>query len=172
MVARWPESPVHCRDNLTVVLPLEKSMQRNLVRNLLNDLIPIGNAARSRLRLCRHPLGSVVFIATTVVLITASLLGMHIAARADQNQSSSLNGNIVPLIAQAQFLHATDPNQQLNLSIGLKLHNASDLDTLLSAIYDPQSSQYHQYLTPDQFNQLFAPTSDQVQQVVAYLQSQ
>ncbi len=42
----------------------------------------------------------------------------------------------------------------------------------MSAIYDPNSSQYHQYLTPDQFNQLFAPTPDQVQQVVSYLQSQ
>src|SRR5258706_12637627 len=122
-------------------------MQRNLVRNLL-------------------------FIAISAALITASLLAMHIVVRADQNQASLLNGNIVPLIAQAQFLQATDPNQQLNLSIGLKLRNASDLDTLLSAIYDPQSSQYHQYLTPDTFNQLFAPTSDQVQQVVTYLQSQ
>ena len=144
-------------------------MQRNLVRNLLK-LVPTANAARPRLR--RHPLGSVVFITTTGVLIAASLLAMRMAARADPNQSSSLNGNIVPLIAQAQFLQATDPNQQLNLSIGLQLRNAPDLDNLLSAIYDPQSSQYHHYLTPDQFNQLFAPTSDQVQQVVAYLQSQ
>ncbi len=122
-------------------------MQRNLVRNLL-------------------------FLATSVVLITASLLALHIVVRADQNQASLLNGNSVPLIAQAQFLQAADPNQQLNLSIGLQLRNASDLDNLLSAIYNPQSSQYHHYLTPDEFNQLFAPTSDEVQQVVAYLQSQ
>ncbi len=39
-------------------------------------------------------------------------------------------------------------------------------------MYDPQSAQFHQYLTPDQFNQLFAPTSDQAQQVVSFLQSQ
>src|SRR5579872_6946584 len=118
-------------------------MQRNLVRNLL-------------------------FIATSVVLISASLLAMRLAARADQNSPSSLNGNIVPRIAQAQFLQASDPNQQLNLSIGLQLRNASDLNSLLSALYNPQSSQYHQYLTPDEFEQLFAPTSDEVQQVVAY----
>src|SRR5258706_2021607 len=147
-------------------------MLRNLVRNLLNNLIPTGNAARSQLRLRRHPVGSVVFLATSAALITASLLTMHIVARADQNQASLLNGNSVPLIAQAQFLQAADSNQQLNLSIGLQLRNASDLDNLLSAIYNPQSSQYHHYLTPDEFNQLFAPASDQVQQVVAYLQSQ
>ena len=122
-------------------------MKRNLVRNLL-------------------------FIATSVLLISASLLAMHIAVHADQNQPAPLNGNIAPLVAQAQFLQADDPNQQLNLSIGLQLRNPSDLNNLLNAIYDPQSSQYHHYLTPDAFNQLFAPTSDQVQQVVAYLQSQ
>src|SRR6266436_1407832 len=195
-------------------------MLRNLVRNLLSALIPSGNAARPRLRLRRHPLGSVVndlfpsgiaarprlrlrrhplgsvvpwnasrkrrfalllrshparyvvFIATSVVLIIASLLTMHIGVRADQNQASLLNGNSVPLIAQAKFLQAANSNQHLNLSIGLQLRNASNLDNLLSAIYNSQSSQYHHYLTPDEFNQLFAPTSDQVQQVVAYLQSQ
>src|SRR5437588_11434964 len=168
-------------------------MQCNLVRNLLNNLIPAGNAARSQLRLRRHPLGSVVpwnasrkrrfalllrshparnvvFIAISMVLIIASLLTMHIVVRADQNQASPLNGNSVPLIAQAQFLQAANSNQQVILSIGLQLRNASNLDNLLGAIYNPQSSQYHHYLTPDEFNQLFAPTSDQVQQVVAYLQ--
>jgi kumamolisin len=54
----------------------------------------------------------------------------------------------------------------------MQLRNSSGLDSLLSDIYDPNSPQYHQYLTPDQFNRLFAPTSDQVQQVVSYLQSQ
>jgi subtilase family serine protease len=54
----------------------------------------------------------------------------------------------------------------------MQLRNSSDLDSLLSSIFDPSYPQYHQYLTPDQFKQLFAPTSDQVQQVVSYLQSQ
>src|SRR5213078_4936872 len=76
------------------------------------------------------------------------------------------------LVQQAHLLQATDANQQLNLSIGLKIRNQADLDSLLQAMYDPQSAQYHQYLTPDQFNQLFAPTSDQVQQVEAFLQGQ
>ena len=79
---------------------------------------------------------------------------------------------MVPLVQKAHMLQAADTSQPLNLSIGLQLRNQPDLDTLLQALYDPQSPQFQQYLTPDQFNQLFAPTSDQVQQVVAYLQSQ
>ncbi len=123
------------------------SMQRNFVRN-------------------------VFFVVTSLLLIAVSLLAMRTVVRADQNQRSLLSGHTVPLIQQAHLMRATDPTQQLNLSIGLQLRNSSDLDSLLSAIYNPQSPQYHQYLTPDQFNQLFAPTSDQVQQVVSYLQGQ
>src|SRR2546421_954284 len=122
-------------------------MQRNLVRNIL-------------------------FIVTSLLLISASLLAMRMVVRADQNQHNVLSGQVAPVTQQAQLVEAASPNQALNLSIGLQLRNQANFDRLLSAIYDPQSLQYHQYLTPDQFTQLFAPTSDQVQQVVSFLQSQ
>src|SRR6266513_33482 len=122
-------------------------MQRNIRRNLL-------------------------FVVSAVLLIGTSLIAVHLSARADLNQRVTLKGQFAPLVQQADLLQATDANQQLNLSIGLKVRNQADLDSLLQAIYDPQSAQYHQYLTPDQFNQLFAPTADQVQQVVSFLQSQ
>jgi subtilase family serine protease len=122
-------------------------MQRNLVRNLF-------------------------FVVLSLLLIATSLLAIRVVVRANQNQRAILSGQAVPLIQQAHLMQTTDPNQQLNLSIGLQLRNPADLDSLLSAIYNPQSPQYHQYLTPDQFNQLFAPTPDQVQQVVSFLQGQ
>ena len=115
---------------------------------------------------------NVFFVVSSLLLIAVSLLAMRMGVRADQNQRSLLSGNTLPLIQQAHLMQSTDATQQLNLSIGLQLRNSSELDSLLSAIYDLQSPQYHQYLTPDQFKQLFAPTSDQVQQVVSYLQSQ
>jgi subtilase family serine protease len=115
---------------------------------------------------------NVFFVVISLLLIAASLLAIRVVVRADQNQRVTLSRQAVPLIQQADLLQATDPNQQLNLSIGLQLPNPADLDSLLSAIYDPQSPQYHQYLTPDQFNQLFAPAPDQVQQVVSFLQGQ
>ncbi len=115
---------------------------------------------------------NVFFVVISLLLIAASFLAIRVVVRADQNQRVTLSGQAVPLIQQARLMQAVDPNQQLNLSIGLQLRNPADLDSLLSAIYDPQSPQYHQYLTPDQFNQLFAPAPDQVQQVVSFLQGQ
>ncbi len=120
----------------------------------------------------RNFVRNVTFVFASLLLMGVSLLTMRVAVRADQNARTFLSGHGVPLIQQAQLVQNTSPTQQLNLSIGMQLRNSSDLDSLLNAIYDPTSLQYHQYLMPDQFNQLFAPTSDQVQQVVSYLQSQ
>src|SRR5256714_1786242 len=122
-------------------------MQRNIRRNLL-------------------------FAVTAILLLGTSLIAVRFSARADLNARGTLDGQFAPLVQQAHLLQAADGNQQLNLSIGLQLRRQADLDSLLQAMYDPQSTQYHQYLTPGEFNQLFAPTSDQVQQVVAFLQSQ
>jgi subtilase family serine protease len=112
-----------------------------------------------------------LFIVISLLLICASLLAISIAARAEQNSPKVLNGQIAPLVAQAQLLQVASPGQQLNLSLGLQPRNTAALNSLLSSLYDPQSPQYHQYLTPDQFEALFAPTPDSVQQVVSYLQS-
>jgi subtilase family serine protease len=120
----------------------------------------------------RHFVRNVFFVVACMLLISVSLLAMRVEVRADQNQRTILSGHAVPLIQQAHLIQATNLDQQLHLSIGLQLRNSSDLDSLLNAIYDPNSPEYHQYLTPDQFNQSFAPTSDQVQQVVSYLQGQ
>ncbi len=102
----------------------------------------------------------------------AGLAVMRVMAQPANNARVSLEGHSVPLLRQAQFVRSTDTKQQLNLSIGLTPRNSTALDTLLQAIYNPQSPHYHRYLSPDQFNRLFAPTPEQVQQVVNFLHSQ
>jgi subtilase family serine protease len=120
----------------------------------------------------RHIVRNVLFIATALLLISGSLIAMRVVARADSNAPTSLNAQVVPLIQSAQMLQAANTSQQLNLSIGLQPQNQAQLNSLLSALYNPQSPQYQQYLSPTQYESLFSPTSDQAQQVVSYLQSQ
>ena len=114
---------------------------------------------------------NVFFLAIAVVLAAGSLFVVFVA-RAAQNPRVALSGQNVPLIQRAHFLQAADPGQTLNLSISLYPRNAAGLTSLLHAIYTPGSAEYHHYLTPAEFQQQFAPTGDQVQQVVAFLQSQ
>ncbi|MFL5693279.1 MAG: protease pro-enzyme activation domain-containing protein, partial [Ktedonobacteraceae bacterium] len=113
-----------------------------------------------------------LFVVTALLLIVTSLIAVSVSVQADLNTRVALSGQSVPLIHQARLLHAADGDQQINLSVGLQVRNQAELDSLLQAIYDPHSAQYHQYVTPGQFKQLFAPTSEQVQQVVSFLQGQ
>ncbi len=113
-----------------------------------------------------------IFLALAAVLVAGSLLVMHVVARADQDARVALSGQGVPLIQHARLVRAADANQALHLSIGLRPGDPAGLDNLLQAIYTPGSSRYHHYLTPAEFTQLFAPSADQVQQVVSFLQSQ
>jgi len=122
-------------------------MQRNLVRSLL-------------------------VLATTFVLIATSVAIVHVARVHANTSSVRLNAQTVPLLRHAQLLQPEDTSQQVQLAIGLQLRSGTDIDSFLSALYDPQSPTYHHYLTPDSFTQLFAPTSASVQQVTTYLQNQ
>ncbi len=48
--------------------------------------------------------------------------------------------------------------QHLSLAISLPLRNEAELDDLLRDIYDPQSSNYHQYFSVQEFTARFGPT--------------
>lgn len=61
---------------------------------------------------------------------------------------------------------------QLSLRIALSLRNEDDLDATLAAMYDPNSPQYLQFLTNEQFAAAYLPTADQVAQVKNALSAQ
>lgn len=110
------------------------------------------------------------------LLITGILLlivGAGIAIKGGNAQADApvaLDNHVDPVISQSKLVSTAPASQQLNLSVGLQMRHTRKLDSLLSAIDDPASSSYHHYLTPEQFKKHFAPTDDQVQQVMTYLQ--
>lgn len=59
----------------------------------------------------------------------------------------------------------------IELAIGLPLRNKETLTNLLQQIYDPSSPQYHQYLSSEQFAEMFGPTEQEYQSVVDFLKA-
>jgi uncharacterized repeat protein (TIGR01451 family) len=57
---------------------------------------------------------------------------------------------------------------ELHLAISLPLRNEDALNELLREIYDPASTNYHRYLTPEQFTQQFGPTEQDYQTVINF----
>src|SRR6516165_2658507 len=58
--------------------------------------------------------------------------------------------------------------QRLSLAISLPLRNQIDLDDLLRQLYDPQSPNYREYLSVDEFTRRFGPTQDDHAGVIGF----
>src|ERR1051326_2951534 len=114
-----------------------------------------------------------------VIVIGMALLTLGIGAfsisqraHASFDQRVPISSQTVPLIKHSRMLHHAGTGQQLDLSIALRARNQQAMDQLLQNLYNPLSPQYHHFLTPRQFAAQFGPTSTQINQVIAYLNSQ
>ncbi len=63
-----------------------------------------------------------------------------------------------------------ETSKSLHIAVSLQLHNRDKLDAFLKDLHDPASASYRHYLTPAAFKAAYAPTDQDVQSVVAYLQ--
>lgn len=58
----------------------------------------------------------------------------------------------------------------MTVIVALKLRNGNELEGLIQSTYDAGSSNFRQFLTPDQFSAKFGPTPDSVARVTRHLQ--
>lgn len=80
-------------------------------------------------------------------------------------------GHVPAAAANLQPLDRLSSATPLDLAIGLPLRNREALTNLLQQIYDPASPRFHQYLTPEQFTELFGPTEQDYQRVIDFAHS-
>jgi subtilase family serine protease len=69
----------------------------------------------------------------------------------------------------ATKMGAAQPDQRLRFAIHLPLRDQAALTQLLHDLYDPQSAQFHKYLSVAEFINRFAPTADDYDAVVAWV---
>ncbi|MGA2409116.1 MAG: protease pro-enzyme activation domain-containing protein, partial [Candidatus Binataceae bacterium] len=84
----------------------------------------------------------------------------------------TLKGNHPALADHSPPNGASDPQMPMTMRITLALHNRSELDQLLQDQQDPASPQYHQWLTPEEFDARFGPSQAQSEAVSAWLAGQ
>ena len=92
------------------------------------------------------------------------------AARAQGVGKQMLRGHVPPAIARFHLrpLRLLPATNSLNLAIGLPFRNQDALNKLLAEIYDPASTNYHRYLTPEQFTAQFGPTESDYQSLINF----
>src|SRR5262249_49300139 len=74
----------------------------------------------------------------------------------------------VPVQGQAALIKRLDANQTLHIVIGLPIRNQADLNTFLENLYNPVSPNYRQYLSVEQFTNMFGPTGSDYDGVVRF----
>ncbi len=92
----------------------------------------------------------------------------------NESQRTVLRGNIHPL-ARAQYDHGVAPaSMELNgMMLVLRRSPAQEtaLETLLAQQQDKTSPNYHKWLTPAQFGQLFGASDQDIQKISSWLTS-
>ncbi|MFF2075082.1 protease pro-enzyme activation domain-containing protein [Kitasatospora sp. NPDC058162] len=113
--------------------------------------------------------------AIAVLPLTAVSLGVSTAQAASTPHAAprvALPNTVNPAVAHSEKKGDVPAEQQISVSVSLKLRDAASLDRFLGAVATPGTPEYGQYLTPEQFTARFGPTEQDVQQVKAYLAAQ
>jgi hypothetical protein len=106
------------------------------------------------------------------VLFLASLLAPASARGANAEPDRMvLYGHVPPAAARLTPKGRLPATHNLCLAIGLPLRNQAALDELLRQIYDPQSTNFHQFLTPPEFTARFGPTEQDYQAVISFAEA-
>lgn len=105
---------------------------------------------------------------------TILLSAVALAAVATSSQAQSLLTHHVREVVQTDAVSVTgrlSENRVMKLDMVLPLRNEAGLKTLLSNIYNPKSSSYHQFLTVPEFTAKFGPTQQQYDAVIEFAKS-
>lgn len=100
--------------------------------------------------------------------------GDRILGNIDSTQASAVRGSAHPR-ARAQYDQGrTDASRMISGAITFRLSAAqqTELDQLLREQQDPKSPNYHRWITPDQYAARFGMSSNDLQKVSSWLQSQ
>jgi len=102
-----------------------------------------------------------------IVMIVAGCVS---GALAQEPSRVRLVHNTLPALAQAQVTGAASRDRQLQLAITLSVSSPAALKELIDRLYDPTSPEYRHFLTPTQFADRFAPSRDQYDAVIGFLE--
>src|SRR5215469_10222428 len=98
----------------------------------------------------------------TLFVTVALTTGLHAS-------TTRIADNTPGFIRKATDLGAVDPSKIISVTVWLKLHNQAQLDKLVAQQHQRGSGEYHNWITQDQFNASFGPTSQELKSVQNYL---
>jgi subtilase family serine protease len=109
---------------------------------------------------------AIVFLVGTTIGIAGSAAAQSSTVRLANNHPSA------ETMATVEATSSLASSTNLSMRVVLALRNQSDLTQLLQDLQDPSSSEYHRWLTPEEFTARFGPTPEDIAQVSSWLSQQ
>jgi subtilase family serine protease len=100
---------------------------------------------------------SIVTLRRLAAVLGAMTLFFTVTANAEQRPTLTTHVPDAVSSGAAPLVGHLPSAQRLSLAISLPLRNQAELDDLLQQIYDPQSSNFHHYLSVQEFTGRFGP---------------
>jgi subtilase family serine protease len=117
---------------------------------------------------------SAALLSSTALLAQNSAVPPRITTDVNELSLATLKGN-VPGLARAEFDQGeAAPSTQLThvrLVLARSTEQQAALDAYLAQLQDKSSPNYHKWLTPEQFGQLYGPADSDIAALVAWLES-
>jgi hypothetical protein len=85
--------------------------------------------------------------------------------------TQQLSGYVTPEVAAAPVVGPVPPAMTMNLAVSLPLINRTQLAAFASAVSDPQSPSYRQFLTASQFAATYGPLQSDLNALTTFVQS-
>ena len=101
----------------------------------------------------------------------AVLLWLLLLAAPGMQAAQTLHGHIPSAVFRTQPLGRLAASKRLDVVVALPLRNLDVLTNLLQQLYDPASTNFHHYLTPQQFTEKFGPTEADYEALSAFARS-
>jgi len=79
-----------------------------------------------------------------------------------------LQGHVPKALAHLTPQGRLSATNDLSLAVGLPLRDQRELDELIAQLYDPRSTNFHKYLTPEEFTARFGPTEQDYEAVKSF----
>lgn len=107
---------------------------------------------------------NIVLLVTAIFLVVGSRSSFAQYFETHHVRNVVRNGTATPV-------RLMSTNTMMTLNVVLPLTNQQGLREFLSELYDPESPEYHHYLTPAQFTVLYGPSVAEYDATVAYLKA-
>ena len=110
-------------------------------------------------------------LSTHLLAILALVSAVSIVGQAESQPTLTHHVWQVTVNGRAKAVGHLPANQSMRLVLSLPLRNQGGLEDFLRDVYDPSSAIYRQYLTVEQFTEMFGPTQEDYDSVVRFAQA-